>query len=1092
MSSICEREYWCYYLKLLTLISLLQRQLCFFKNIKMDLLQNTALFQNILNTASNGIAVLQSLYNNHNRIEDFSTLLLNSYLLKRTDQPEYMGKPFSTVFPVVKENDILNKIINVAETNIPCTFEESFKRDDVKYWFRIRVSKEGDVILLNAEDISENKRSEMNLLHSLAVANKQKRLYDSIINNTPDLMYVFDLSYKFIYANKSLLNMWGKSAEDAIGFGLRENGYEEWHALMHEREIDEVVSTKKAIRGTVSFPHAELGSRIYDYIFTPVLNEHGEVEAIAGTTRDITDIKNAEESLKQSEMRFRNMIEQAPIALLLSRGDEVIIESVNKPMLEFMNKESAAEVLEKKMTDVLPELKGQKALQTVIEVQKTGKPFRGNDQPVDLMINGKLERRYFNFSYDCIRESEGKAAVLHMAVDVTEQFLSRRKIEESEKRFRSLIEEAPVGTCLYVGPDMRIEIANKIILDHWGRKSDVIGKNMIDVFPEAKKQPFPKILKEVYRTGKQYEQKAAKADIMIEGKLNTFYFDFTYKPLLDENGNVYAILDVVIDVTTQVKAKKLLEENQEFIRKIFYNSPVANLVYVGKEMILREANEKMLEIFGRDNSIIGKPVMESIPELQDTDLFEKYSHVLATGKTYRAAAQPIRLIKNGVSYLGYYDYTYKPLFDDKNKVYGVICIAVDVSDQVYATQKQQEAEAGLRGAVELAQLGTWSIDVATNGLTYSDRLIEWFGFDPGNKDYNQIIPILEPQDQQRVANAVAWALKAESGGVYDQIYTVIHPKTGHKRILHAQGKTVFDLAGNPIRMDGTAQDVTIQYELQMALEQEVRIRTEELATAVNALGITNEDLEKTNIRLLQSNEDLAQFAYIASHDLQEPLRKIITFSQLLESSLGDDRTVKAQNYMDKIVHSTMRMQSLIRDVLNYSKLAKSDEQFTEVNLNEIVAHIIMDYDLLIEQKRAKINIKELPVIKGNAIQMAQLFRNLIGNALKFTNKERDPVITISTVKAERTDFDKIQVANTEIQFYKIKIEDNGIGFEPEYFERIFQIFQRLHSKSEYEGTGIGLAMCKKIAQNHGGDIYAESQFGAGAIFNILLPADSLV
>jgi PAS domain S-box-containing protein len=1053
----------------------------------MELLENNNLFQTIFNSSTNGITVMQPLYNDKGKIEDFSILLLNAYTFNWTGDIDYKGRKFSEVFPKVKETGILEKFIQVAESGAADCFEKWYTGEGMHHWFRFNAVKQAELLVVTTEDITERKQTEINLKNALADAQKQKRLHDSITNNTPDLVYVFSLSYKFIYANKALLTMWGKAEEDAIGKGLRENGYEEWHAQMHEREIDEVVATKKIVRGTVSFPHAELGSRIYDYILVPVINEQGEVEAIAGTTRDITDIKRAEELLQQSEARFRNMIEQAPVAILLSRGEDVIIESVNKPMLEFMNKKSADEALGKKMLETLPELMGQQALETVIEVQKTGIPFRGDDQPVDLIIDGKLERRYFNFSYDRITEVTGSSAVLHMAVDVTEQLLSRRRIEDSEKRFRSLIEEAPVGTCLYVGPDMRIEIANKIIMDHWGRGPEVIGKNMIDVFPEAKNQPFPEILKEVYRTGKQYEQKGARADINIHGVLTTFYFDFTYKPLFDESGNVYAILDVVIDVTAQINAKRKLEENQEFIRKIFYSSPVANLVYVGKEMILQEANEKMLEIFGRDASIIGKPIMETIPELKKTDLFEKYSDVLASCETYQVFAQRIELIKNGASYFGYYDYTYKPLCDDNGEAYGVICIAIEVTDQVYARQKQQEAEAGLRGAVELAQLGTWSIDVATNGLVYSDRLIEWFGFDPNDKNYNEVIPVLLDKDQERVAKAVAWALNPESGGVYDETYTVIHPKTGHKRILHAQGKTVFDLTGNPIRMNGTAQDVTIQYEVQLALEQQVRIRTEELKEAVDELGHTNQNLEKSNIRLLQSNEELAQFAYIASHDLQEPLRKIITFSNLLETSMGENKTASTQNYMDKIMHASMRMRNLINDVLNYSRLAKSDDQFIEVDLNEIVEHIILDYDLLIEQKGAKIYIENLPILKANAVQMAQLFRNLIGNALKFTQKDRLPVISISAEPAEISEIDKVQIGNSDSQFCKIQIKDNGIGFEPQYFERIFNIFQRLHSKTEYEGTGIGLAMCKKIVQNHGGDIFAESQFGEGAVFTILLP-----
>lgn len=1055
----------------------------------MELIENRDLFQTVFNSSSNGIAVLQPLYDANGKIEDFSILLFNSHTFDWIGAIEYKGRKYSEIFPTAKETGILEKFIQAAESGVTVSFEQWYEGEGLHHWFRFTAVKQAELLVVTTEDITERKQAEIKLNNALADAQKQKRLYDSITNNTPDLVYVFSLSYLFIYANKALLTMWGKSEEDAIGKGLRENGYEEWHAQMHEQEIDEVVATKKIVRGTVSFPHAELGSRIYDYILVPVFNEQGEVEAIAGTTRDITDIKRAEQLLQQSETRFRNMIEQAPVAILLSRGEEVIIESINKPMLEFMNKKTAEEVLGKKMIETLPELTGQQALQTVIEVQKTGVPFRGDDQPVDLMINGKLERRYFNFSYDRITEATGSSSVLHMAVDVTEQLLSRRKIEDSEKRFRSLIEEAPVGTCLYVGPDMRIEIANKIIMDHWQRGPEIIGKNMIDVFPEAKNQRFPEILNEVYRTGKQYEEKGGRADIMTAGVLTTFYLDFTYKPLFDENGSVYAILDVVVDVTSQVKANRLLEENQEFIRKIFYSSPVANLVYAGKEMILREANEKMLEIFGRDSSILGKPILETIPELNKTDLFEKYSYVLETGETYEAFARRIELIKNGASYFGYYDYTYKPLCDDNGTVYGVICIIIEVTDQVSARQKQQEAEAGLRGAVELAELGTWSIDVLTNGLVYSNRLIEWFGFDPDDQDYNKVIPVLAEEDQQRVANAVAWALNPESGGVYDETYTVIHPKTGHRRILHAQGKTVFDLSGNPIRMNGTAQDVTIQHELQMALEQEVRIRTEELAAAFDALEHTNDNLEKSNIRLIQSNEELAQFAYIASHDLQEPLRKIITFSNLLETSLGENKTATAQNYMDKIMHASIRMRSLINDVLNYSRLTKTDDQFVEVNLNEVVEHITLDYDLLIEQKKAKIYVENLPIVKVNEVQMAQLFRNLIGNALKFTQKDRDPVISITAQPAELSEIDKIQIGNSDAQFYKIQIKDNGIGFAPEYFERIFNIFQRLHSKAEYEGTGIGLAMCKKIVQNHGGDIFAESKSGEGAVFTILLPVN---
>jgi PAS domain S-box-containing protein len=171
-----------------------------------------------------------------------------------------------------------------------------------------------------ASDITDRKHAEEALKESIERSEQQKRLYETIMSSTPDLVYVFDPDYRFTYANSALLSMWGKTWEDSIGKCLLENGYEPWHAEMHEKEIDQVKATKRPIRGEVSFPHATLGRRIYDYIFTPVFNERGEVEAVAGTTRDITDIRNAETAILESEARFRTMAESTDV--MIAVGDE--------------------------------------------------------------------------------------------------------------------------------------------------------------------------------------------------------------------------------------------------------------------------------------------------------------------------------------------------------------------------------------------------------------------------------------------------------------------------------------------------------------------------------------------------------------------------------------------------------------------------------------------------------------------------------------------------------------------------------------------------------------------------------------------------
>ncbi|GAA4449145.1 sensor histidine kinase [Rurimicrobium arvi] len=268
---------------------------------------NCDLMHAVFHAVPNGVAVMQVIKDEQGNVSDFTVRLLNDHMFKWITDREYQGKSCAAVFPMLEETGILSRLRELAATDHHGRFESSYHNNGTEYWFRFNVALQADLVVVTTEDITDRKQAEITLSRALEASEKQKRLYDSIIGTIPDLIYVFDLDYKFTYANKALLEMWGKSAEDAIGKGLRDNGYEEWHALMHEREIDQVAATKKPIRGTVSFPHAELGRRIYDYIFVPVINENGVVEAIAGSTRDITDIKLAEERLQESERHFKHL-----------------------------------------------------------------------------------------------------------------------------------------------------------------------------------------------------------------------------------------------------------------------------------------------------------------------------------------------------------------------------------------------------------------------------------------------------------------------------------------------------------------------------------------------------------------------------------------------------------------------------------------------------------------------------------------------------------------------------------------------------------------------------------------------------------------
>jgi signal transduction histidine kinase len=260
------------------------------------------------------------------------------------------------------------------------------------------------------------------------------------------------------------------------------------------------------------------------------------------------------------------------------------------------------------------------------------------------------------------------------------------------------------------------------------------------------------------------------------------------------------------------------------------------------------------------------------------------------------------------------------------------------------------------------------------------------------------------------------------------------------------------------------------------------LRSSDQLKAANAdLGLLNIELTGANTllerrarELARSNEELDQFASIASHDLQEPLRKVRTFADQLAATEGERLSDKGRDYLDRVSSAAERMQKLIEDLLRFSRVATQGHEFAPVNLGEITRGVLGDLDAQIESSQAVVHVGALPTINGDALQVRQLMQNLISNALKFHREGQPTEVTIDAVLTEDT--------------VRLNVRDNGIGFDPRYSQRIFRIFERLHGRNDYPGTGIGLALCRKIAERHGGTIVADSRPGDGATFTVTLPA----
>ncbi len=252
-----------------------------------------------------------------------------------------------------------------------------------------------------------------------------------------------------------------------------------------------------------------------------------------------------------------------------------------------------------------------------------------------------------------------------------------------------------------------------------------------------------------------------------------------------------------------------------------------------------------------------------------------------------------------------------------------------------------------------------------------------------------------------------------------------------------------------------------------------------------------EEIEKTNERLSRSNRELQDFAYVASHDLQEPLRKVQAFGDRLERKFADALGEEGRDYVSRMRNASARMQNLINDLLTFSRVTSKAQPFQLVDLKKIAEEVASDLEIKIEQSGGRVEIGELPEIDADASQIRQLFQNLIGNALKFHRADENPVIKIYSKNYSLTGgsffIEGEQIHTDGENSCEIVVEDNGIGFEEKYLDRIFTVFQRLHGRSQYEGSGIGLAVCRKIAERHGGQITASSQVGKGSEFLITLP-----
>ena len=401
--------------------------------------------------------------------------------------------------------------------------------------------------------------------------------------------------------------------------------------------------------------------------------------------------------------------------------------------------------------------------------------------------------------------------------------------------------------------------------------------------------------------------------------------------------------------------------------------------------------------------------------------------------------------------------------------------------RLLAREELRKVQERLTLTQQIGRVGTFEWDVRDNRLLWTPELEALYGLTPGESgdDYQGWASRVHPDDVQATQEQMRAAI--EDHAPFNIEYRVIWPD-GTIHWLIAKGEATYDEQGKPNHLLGVQIDITDRkaYEQQLA---SLNLELQELNATLEArVEQRTAALDLLNTELRRSNQELQDFAYVASHDLQEPLRKIQAFGNLLEEEYGQ-ALGGGKVYLDRMRNAAARMRTLIDDLLTFSRVTTKAEPFIQVNLTDIVQQVVDDLESRLHASHGSITIGELPVIEADPRQMYQLFQNLLANALKFHRPGVPPDVNVWSELPDDTS-ELLQAGGQQCNIF---VKDNGIGFDEKYLDRIFTVFQRLHGKEEFEGTGIGLAVVRKIVERHGGSVTARSKEGEGTTFIVTIP-----
>ena len=888
--------------------------------------------------------------------------------------------------------------------------------------------------LVQIQDITEHQKTEEKLM-------QKHDVLETVLESSEGPIFSVDCNYRYTSFNlqhaKVMKNLFDADIE--IGGNLLD-----YHTNPENRE-NAKLNIDKAFNGEVVNIEACAGDeghnfRYFSIFHTPVRDSNGKVTGAAVYAHDLTERKKAEKALKDSETRFRSLYENSFDAILLTKPDGSILAA--NPAAQKMFDMTEEEVIKAGRAGLV--VKDEILENAIKERNEKGKAeaeltFKRKDGST---FPGEATSSLFT-------DADGVVKTSMIIRDITERKKMEDELRESRDNLELIVQERTRkikyqadlienvnDAIIATDSEFNITSWNKTAEKIYGWKSEeVIGKNTSSIlqidYPDVdREEMIQSILEKGSFKGETIQKRKDGTSIPIES---------TVVQMKDTENNIIGYVAVNRDISKRKKAEKLLKESEEKFAKAFHSNPAA--------MTLGDAEGRWIDVNESFSKLTGYSKDEAIghtsAELNiiNTEEREHYINELQEKGARRDLELEIQT-KSGEKRIVFSSSELIEL----NSEFRFITFVYDITELKRAEMELRESEEKFSTAFYSNSAAMVISNLDGEMIELNEAYANLTGYDGDelighkNTDFN----ILTIKQREELLKKLI-----DEGSIRNE-EVEIQTKTGEKRIALYN----FEF----IEFGGEKRIFSIGYNITERKKAEIQL---------------NEALNE----LKRSNNELQQFAYVSSHDLQEPLRTIASFTQLLQRRYEGQLDSDADEFMDYIVEAAVRMKQQIQDLLDYSRVGTQGEKFELVNTNDILNQTIKSLHTAIYESAAEITYDEPPNVMGDAGQLEKIFHNLISNAIKFRKPEEPLKIHISAYKSE----DKKE--------YVFSIQDNGIGIEEQYFERIFTIFQRLHTRDVYKGTGIGLSIVKRIIGRHGGRVWVESALGEGSTFYFTIPVE---